>query len=38
VWFRTKATIVLKHQNEPDSFEPVFVVNEIRPNVMKYAR
>lgn len=34
VWFRTKATIVLQHQNEPDTPDPVFVVDEIRSNVM----
>lgn len=34
VWFRTKATIVLQHQNEPDTLDPVFVVDEIRSNVM----
>jgi len=33
VWFRTKATIVLQHQKEPQGLEPVFVVDEIRKNV-----
>lgn len=33
VLFRTKATIVLQHQNEPDSLDPVFVVDAIRANV-----
>ncbi|HBR50530.1 MAG TPA: hypothetical protein DEA71_10635 [Nitrospira sp.] len=35
VWFRTTATVTLHHQKERDSLAPVFVVEEIRPNVMK---
>ncbi len=34
-WFRTKARLVLQHQSEPSSLEPVFVVDEIRENVMR---
>lgn len=33
VWFRTAAHVVLQHQKEPDSLEPVFAVNEIRANI-----
>jgi hypothetical protein len=34
VWFRTMATIIFQHQKEPDSLDPIFVVDEIRPNVL----
>jgi len=35
-WFRTKARLVLQHQkSEPNSLAPVFVVDEIRENVMR---
>lgn len=34
-WFRTKARLVLQHQREPNSLDPVFVVDEIRENVMR---
>lgn len=34
VWFRTKATLILQHRKEPDSLDPVFVVDEIRLNVL----
>ncbi len=34
-WFRTKARLVLQHQSEPNSLDPVFVVDEIRENVMR---
>lgn len=34
-WFRTKARLVLQRQSEPDSLESVFVVDEIRENVMR---
>lgn len=34
-WFRTKARLVLLQQSEPNSLDPVFVVNEIRKNVMR---
>ncbi|MBX3329441.1 MAG: hypothetical protein KF722_03490 [Nitrospira sp.] len=33
VWFRTTARVVLQHQREPESLDPVFVVDEIRSNV-----
>lgn len=36
VWFRTTAEVVLQHQKESDSLHPVFVVDEIRSNVMNY--
>jgi hypothetical protein len=36
VWFRTTATVILQHQKEPDSLDPVFVVDEIRSRVMDY--
>jgi hypothetical protein len=36
VWFRTTAEVVLQHEKGPDSLEPVFVVDEIRSNVMDY--
>jgi len=35
VWFRTAAHVVLQHQKELDSLDPVFVVDEIRKNVMR---
>lgn len=38
VWFRTTATVTPQHHKESDSLEPVFVVDEIRQNVMKYDR
>lgn len=34
-WFRTKARLVLQHQSEPNSLDPVFVVDEIRENVVR---
>jgi hypothetical protein len=34
-WFRTKARLVLQHQREPNSLDPVFAVDEIRNNVMR---
>lgn len=34
-WFRTKARVVLQHQKDANSLDPVFVVDEIRTNVMK---
>lgn len=34
-WFQTKARLVLQDQHEPNSLDPVFVVNEIRENVMR---
>lgn len=34
-WFRTKAKLVLQHQKDTDSLDPVFVVDEIRENVMR---
>ncbi len=34
-WFRTKARLVLQHQKDADSLDPVFVVDEIRENVMR---
>jgi len=34
-WFRTKARLVLRHQSELNSLDPVFVVDEIRKNVMR---
>lgn len=34
VWFRTTATVTLQHEDDPDSLDPVFVVDEIRTNVM----
>jgi adenosyl cobinamide kinase/adenosyl cobinamide phosphate guanylyltransferase len=34
-WFRTKARLVLQQQDEPNSLDPVFVVDEIRNNVMR---
>lgn len=34
VWFRTTANVVLQHQKQLDSLDPVFVVDEIRQNVM----
>lgn len=34
VWFRTTATVTLQHRKEPGSLDPVFVVDEIRANVM----
>ncbi len=34
VWFRTTATVMLQHQKDPNSLDPVFVVDEIRSNVM----
>lgn len=36
VWFRTTATVTPQHHKELDSLEPVFVVDEIRENVMDY--
>jgi len=33
IWFRTKAIVVLQHQNELGSLDPVFVVDEIRKQV-----
>jgi hypothetical protein len=34
-WFRTKARLVLQHQSEPNNLAPVFIVDEIRENVMR---
>jgi hypothetical protein len=35
-WFRTKEKVVLQHQmSEPNGLDPVFVVDEIRENVMR---
>lgn len=34
-WFRTKARLVLQHQKDADSLDPVFAVNEIRKNVVR---
>lgn len=36
VWFRTTATAIPQHYKESDSLDPVFVVDEIRSNVMNY--
>lgn len=36
VWFRTIATVTPQHHKELDSLDPVFVVDEIRENVMDY--
>lgn len=33
VWFRTKVTIILQHQKDAESLDPIFVVDEIRKNV-----
>lgn len=33
IWFQTKATVVLQHHSEPESLDPVFVVNEIRKQI-----
>lgn len=35
VWFRMTAEVALQHHKEPDSLDPVFVVDEIRENVMR---
>ncbi len=34
VWFRTSADVTLQHEKEPESLDPVFVVDEIRPYLM----
>lgn len=36
VWFRTTGEVVLQHHKDPDSLDPVFVVDEIRSNVLDY--
>lgn len=36
VWFRTTAEVILQHHKESDSLDPVFVIEEIRSNVMNY--
>ncbi len=36
VWFRTTATVIPQHHKESDSLDPVFVIDEIRSNVMNY--
>lgn len=38
VWFRTTATVTPQRHKESDSLDPVFVVDEIRSNVMDYER
>jgi hypothetical protein len=35
VWFRMTAEVVLRYHEEPHSLDPVFVVDEIRENVMR---
>ena len=34
VWFKTSVDVILQHQKEFNSLDPVFIVEEIRPNVL----
>ncbi|BFU90945.1 MAG: hypothetical protein NTAFB01_21320 [Nitrospira sp.] len=35
-WFKTSVDVILQHQKEPNNLDQVFIVDEIRPNVMNY--